>query len=196
MRIITVFLTIVLIATTALAQKSVPPPPKPAPDGPSLEATMRFIQDKIEDEGDLNWTQTFKFKDIVSIHHSEKISNLRASSTDCRLDCVRRQTLRSSTGNEAVEDDDFHIFLKDVLKIIVEKYENSQMTIDPTIWLIQVQRLPTADKKARFERQGYVSKYYTDNFKFRDEETANRVAKALVHAVELCGGGKKEAEPF
>jgi hypothetical protein len=29
---------------------------------------------------------------------------------------------------------------------------------------------------------------------FRDEETANRVAKAILHAVELCGGGNKE--PF
>jgi hypothetical protein len=26
---------------------------------------------------------------------------------------------------------------------------------------------------------------------FRDEDAANRVAKALVHAVELCGGGSK-----
>ncbi len=30
---------------------------------------------------------------------------------------------------------------------------------------------------------------------FRDEETANRVAKAMVHAAELCGGGRKP-EPF
>jgi hypothetical protein len=29
----------------------------------------------------------------------------------------------------------------------------------------------------------------------RDEDTANRLAKALVHAVELCGGGSKP-EPF
>jgi len=33
---------------------------------------------------------------------------------------------------------------------------------------------------------------------FRDEDMAKRVAKALVHAVELCGGGKdkEEKEPF
>ena len=30
---------------------------------------------------------------------------------------------------------------------------------------------------------------------FLDEDTANRVAKAMVHAVELCGGGSKP-EPF
>lgn len=33
------------------------------------------------------------------------------------------------------------------------------------------------------------------DFYFHDEETANRVAKALVHAVELCGGGS-QPEPF
>jgi CRISPR/Cas system CMR subunit Cmr6 (Cas7 group RAMP superfamily) len=30
---------------------------------------------------------------------------------------------------------------------------------------------------------------------FSDEQMANRVAKAMVHAVELCGGGGKP-EPF
>ena len=35
----------------------------------------------------------------------------------------------------------------------------------------------------------------TAYFVFRDEETANRLAKAMVHAVELCGGGTKP-EPF
>jgi hypothetical protein len=33
------------------------------------------------------------------------------------------------------------------------------------------------------------------SFIFRDEQTADRVAKAMVHAVELCGGGAKP-EPF
>ena len=32
-------------------------------------------------------------------------------------------------------------------------------------------------------------------FNFRDEDMANRMAKAMVHAVELCGGGSKP-EPF
>jgi hypothetical protein len=33
-----------------------------------------------------------------------------------------------------------------------------------------------------------------NQFWFRDEQTADRVAKAVLHAVELCGGGNKE--PF
>jgi len=35
----------------------------------------------------------------------------------------------------------------------------------------------------------------TYEFLFHDEETANRVAKAMLHAVELCGGGSRP-EPF
>jgi len=31
--------------------KAVPPPPKPADEGPSLEVTMKFIQDKLNDIG-------------------------------------------------------------------------------------------------------------------------------------------------
>jgi hypothetical protein len=31
---------------------------------------------------------------------------------------------------------------------------------------------------------------------FRDEETANKVAKAMTHAMELCGGGVTKKELF
>ena len=31
---------------------------------------------------------------------------------------------------------------------------------------------------------------------FREEETAQRMAKAMVHAAELCGGGKDDDDPF
>jgi hypothetical protein len=33
-------------------------------------------------------------------------------------------------------------------------------------------------------------------FVFRDEDTANHVAKAMIHAMELCGGGKTKKELF
>jgi hypothetical protein len=35
----------------------------------------------------------------------------------------------------------------------------------------------------------------TNGLTIRDEETANRVAKAMIHAVELCGGGAKKDSP-
>jgi hypothetical protein len=31
---------------------------------------------------------------------------------------------------------------------------------------------------------------------FRDEDTANHVAKAMIHAMELCGGGVTKKDLF
>ena len=36
----------------------------------------------------------------------------------------------------------------------------------------------------------------TDGITVRDEDTANRLAKALTHAMELCGGGVTKKELF
>ena len=69
MRIIAVFLTLALAGPTALAQTSVPPPPHPDPDkppaavqpaanGPSLDVTLKFIQDKVNDQGKIVYVET------------------------------------------------------------------------------------------------------------------------------------------
>jgi hypothetical protein len=36
----------------------------------------------------------------------------------------------------------------------------------------------------------------TNGLTFRDEDTADRVAKAMTHAMELCGGGVTKKELF
>jgi hypothetical protein len=60
MRVITLFLSFVLLTTAAVSQQAVPPPPKPEPDkstqqpkveGPSFEDTEKWIQDHIGDSG-------------------------------------------------------------------------------------------------------------------------------------------------
>jgi hypothetical protein len=50
---------------------------------------------------------------------------------------------------------------------------------DPPIFVLRVRRQKGAG---------------SNEFDFTDEALANRVAKAMVHAVELCGGGSKD--PF
>jgi hypothetical protein len=48
---------VVLATSAALAQqkKTVPPPPKPADEGPSPEVTTKFIQDKMNSIGPVNY---------------------------------------------------------------------------------------------------------------------------------------------
>jgi hypothetical protein len=35
-----------------------------------------------------------------------------------------------------------------------------------------------------------------DGFDFRDEESSNHAAKAMIHAMELCGGGVTKKDLF
>ena len=69
MRIVPVFLTLVPAASIALAQENVPPPPQPVADhppaavqptanGPSLDATLKFIQDKVNQQGKIVYVET------------------------------------------------------------------------------------------------------------------------------------------
>jgi hypothetical protein len=84
MRIVAVLLTVVLAGAAVLAQQAVPPPPQPAPDkpaaanpptasaptavqpaanppaatGPTLEATLKYIQEKVNAQGKIVYVET------------------------------------------------------------------------------------------------------------------------------------------
>jgi hypothetical protein len=194
MRIIAVFLTIVLAATTALAQQSVPPPPQPAPDkpaGPSLDVTMKFIQDKLSEIGMVNfagyvhdsanntdWVQKF----------SVTFSNVAANPGACTLSYHRLVI----NNNVREHDENVFINLRDVQSITV--------LLDEQDWQMYLVRQGETTKTVKDVPEIIVldimmSKGVDHPIRFYEQEMADRVAKALVHAVELCGGGPKP-EPF
>jgi hypothetical protein len=87
-------------------------------------------------------------------------------------------------------DKDLGFALKDVQEVVVKTCEQNlkeaqskagypeySNRVDPPVFVIIVKK-----KNGR------------DYFFLYDESLANRIAKALVHAVELCGGGSKD--PF
>ena len=58
-------LTLILafgFALTAWGQQSTPPPTKAADSGPTLAATMQFIQEKLTEQGQVGWAETFSNK--------------------------------------------------------------------------------------------------------------------------------------
>jgi hypothetical protein len=55
-----------------------------------------------------------------------------------------------------------------------------------------IQTTPSARRGRTVESDDSIHEFALH---FRDEDTANRAAKAMVHAVELCGGGS-QPEPF
>jgi len=193
MRIITVFLTIVLAATTARAQQSVPPPPQPAPDkpaGPTLEVTMQFIQDKLNGIGTVNFAgyvhDSANNTDNVQ-KFAATFSNVVANPSACTLSYHR---LVINNGSRE-HDENVLINLREVQSIsvlpdeqdwqmfLVRTGDTTKTVKDvPDVFALVI-KLPGRDPTIRFY----------------DQALADRVAKALVHAVELCGGGPKP-EPF
>jgi hypothetical protein len=156
-----------------------------ADGGPSLEATMRFLQEKIKDKatGD---AKIATFLDVV------------ANPAKCQM------TLTQRGSYDRVRIITFAF--RDVEKIQVMPYRDYFRTFgigelttpgDPFAVITSMTRNDSVDvhyKKGTDHGKKDVKQ--GDWFiVFGDEDLADRVAKAMLHAVEFCGGGAKE-EPF
>jgi hypothetical protein len=182
------FLSFLLLVSMVWAQR-VSPPPKPPDAGPSLDVTMRFIQDKITDEDKLTYRAFVSSDPGFGWENQFKvaITNLAADATACRISFH----WRAEVNGKVSDDSDYTLNLKDVRHVIVLPQEQNQQQIDARTghpaWTSQfTPRL--------FTLVAQRPKGVENAFLFSDEEMAGRVAKAMVHAVELCGGGKEE--PF
>ena len=183
-------LCVFVFALTCSAQ-DVPPPPKPADDGPSLADTMKFIEEKLGSIGRVNWVEyahdDTSGKDFTPVKYGYETGTVRGSVQSCRIDYHGW----ASVNGTVQLDKDLGFALKDVQEVVVEAVEHRTKEavskqlghpewsnrMDPPVFVIIVKK-----KNGR------------DYFFLYDESLANRIAKALVHAVELCGGGSKD--PF
>jgi hypothetical protein len=222
----------VLAVSPALPQqkKNVPSLPKPADNGPSLETTMRFIQEKMNEQGQVGYIETNSNAPAVTFRHLYRISDVLVDPVTCTLrttestfttiDLAGGSTY--SEGGKQVTGDDLlrhdvdttTTSFKDVEKIEVESAEQFlnghfaqrahpevTATVTPPNFVLVLNASKPLFSFHRNDTRGNSPAHDSDiagkdhEFAFRDEETANRVAKAMVHAVELCGGGSKP-EPF
>ncbi len=192
----------ILAVSAGLTQerKAVPPPPKPADEGPSLEVTMKFIQDKLNSVGPVNFVIRVHDNNATgndsAMQFSGEVSKVVANPSTCRIDYHSK----SEQDGSVVYDSDTWFSLKAVDDIVVMSMEQRQKelntgaghpslisNVEPPIFLLNLRRtIRLANGK-----DGKTA----NSFSFSDEQLANRVAKAMVHAVELCGGGAKP-EPF
>jgi hypothetical protein len=186
-------LAVCLVAGVAGGQqqrKPVPPPPLPKDSGPSLSETMKFIQTKLNEVGKLS------FADYVHnnannndwiVQNGSEATNVVADPTSCRITYHMKVRV-----NEHVEfDEDASVPLKEVQDLTVKAVEEDIKTIDAGLgYTTRSYRADPPIFVLTMRRTGNGS----NSFDFANEEMANRVAKALVHAVELCGGGNED--PF
>jgi len=231
MRFVTVFLTVALAASIALAQQSVPPPPQPALDqppatsGPSLAVTLKFIQDKVNQQGSIAYTESVSYAnngaDLGTLFQFSQESQVVAVDQADGLSLQDKISVElsgpvSATSNAITT---WQVNFKDIDKLDVMNstdykhsfahgsvYQNSPLFYELLVHLAagktvrQHTRTTVCTRGLNNPKQSCITLEADNNLgefvlHFRDEEMANRVAKALVHAVELCGGGSKP-EPF
>jgi hypothetical protein len=188
-RVVSVAYFAALLSALALAQTAVQPPPKPADSGPSLAATMQFIQEKVGQQGKINFAlyvhDNAAGNDWI-VQKALEVTNIVPHPETCILNFH----VKLWENGSIVVDQDLGIPFRDAEDVIIQPVEQSikendnkagyttrSYRSDPPVFALRVRRKAT-----------YNELYFTD------EETANRVAKAMVHAVELCGGSNKD--PF
>jgi len=216
-------------ASQGQQKKLVPPPPKPPDEGPSLAVTMKFVEDKINEQDPLGYVVTISSAAGTIFRTHEQRSGVRADPAACTLhgaltqvqDIEVPQGATYQENGQPVTGGDLHssgsgsstISLKDVEKITVESFQELgnrfwvkqahpevTITVVPTIFvLVLTASKPVFTVHYAFTRGKQAPKEGDTSAKeisynFDSEETANRIAKALTHAVELCGGGNKD--PF
>src|SRR5579875_2424645 len=176
-----------LLLGSALGQTAVPPPPRPPGAGPSLAATLQFIQEKLSTLGKVEYAayvhDNAAGNDWVVQHHTE-YSRIRADESTCRIDFHFKQ----STGSGTATEGDFWVPLRTAEDVVIlhieqawKEYDSKaghptwSAKSDPPLYVLRVRR-----------QHGNG----VNEFDFTDGELADRVAKAMVHAIELCGGGK------
>jgi len=170
--------------------QDVPPPPKPSDDGPSVADTMKFIEEKVGSIGRVNYISythdSITGRDATN-KYSVELTNPRANATVCRIDYHWRTTMNE----QVLQEKDAWFSLKAVQEVLVKTMEQDAKEcraktghpewtdrVDPPVFVLAI-KIKDSDI------------VFSDLY---DESLTNRIAKALVHAVELCGGGSKE--PF
>jgi len=171
-----------------LSQHPGPPTPKSAVSGPSLETTMKFIQDTLNRIGPVNFVTVTHDGDtgnVMTNRHLEEFSNVSGDTSACIINYHFREML----GGTVRQDRHAWIPLKGVNNITVlpaAQYFDEwgpanghplwSSQVNPPVFYVKLEQFNSNDNGA---------------LAFLNEDLANRVAKAMVLAVDLCGGGNK-----
>jgi len=165
---------------SSVAPISVPSPPNlnlnATDSGPSLEETMKFIQDKLTDQAKMNYVAylTDNMTNETETHQiAVEFTKVVASPGTCRINYHWKY---AQDGNGVQQDTDPWFDLKVVENIVVMSVEQSQKQLAAAA--------ATLNTAIESIRQFLRSRFQTPNhgvndFLFYDEDLANRVAKAM-----------------
>lgn len=189
----TIIASILLAASATLAQDKKPDKPK---EEPSYEETRKWVVDKIADAG---YARTWKDVQggidghpLVTVY---KGSYENISMDDCRLvysHLWTRTDQIDTTGSTSSHRDESTIPLSKVAATDIVVIQTAWKD-----WKLEI-NTPVGTQKSVTRDQMQINHNLGGEIIFgrtptTDEDSANRLKKALVHAVELC---KTKDEPF
>jgi hypothetical protein len=175
------------IASQGAAPANVPPVGAQTSSGPSLIDTMKFIEDKLNATGTVNFAgyvhDASNNSDGVQ-KFSATISNVAANPGACSLSYHR---LVYNNGRKEHNEN---------VLINLREVKNISVLPDEQDWQMYLARTGDSTKTVKDVPDITALVFKLNNgqdptIRFYDQELADHVAKALVHAVELCGGGPK-----
>jgi hypothetical protein len=155
---------------------------------PNLTVTLKFITDKLNQQGIVN---------VAGYMHDnatgkDRILRQSFEQTNVRFDrhkgCKLLYHKKVTTDGNATADGEMWLLLRDVGTVDVIPKEQGWKLGDSkagnTTWSYR------ADPSV-FVMRLNVSDGQSYEFEFYDQEMANRVAKAMIHAIDMCGGVKE-----
>jgi len=175
-------ITAAALVVAATAQPQASSPQQQGGGEASLEDTMKFIQDK------LNGVEPINF--VVASHNNVtgedrttqwkyEISKVEADPDSCVVTYHQKKTL-----NGKVSDDRDRV-------IALKTVKNIDVMSEDQYWKMLSPSMSTREDPPVF--QLWVNKSDGANYLyFLDKDLARRVSEDMVHAVNLCGGGKPQ----
>jgi hypothetical protein len=173
----------------------------PAGSGPTLADTMKFIQDKLNDNNKISWIDHDKnargggsgWSDTVTHEFSSVVADTGQCRISYQIFTKHSEIYRWMAICDGKSNEDISFSLRSVQEIVVKPWEQYETECMAKIGHPNTTVTSSAPAMtALVVRQPHgVENVFT----FNDATLADRVAKAMIHSVELCGGGKSK-EPF
>ena len=170
---------LVLAATGAAAQSA-----------PTLDKTFGFVRDRIAEQGLINFASTTHdpaggqtWDNLFTAEASAVVRDTAACTVDFHwhtsVDGKTAQDLGSTIQFKMVSSVAVTSLDDDIARLNADGGHAAWVTkMRPTIWVLLARK----------------SNGHTNTVDFRDRDMAERVAKAMRHAAQLCGGSK--SQPF
>lgn len=186
-----------LATATDTARAQSPQPAKPAATQPSKQSeprlgeTMTFILNKLVANSSIGYVaavQKNPDKSTSSNTYNVVFTDIKASAPKCSITYHKKIT----RDGEVIADVDASTQLKDVQSVSVKALPPVMTAESAKAGHPELTTLSTTPKLYLLTLNKYDSGQ--SSFYFTDLSLAYRMKKAMTHAVQLCGGGKKE--PF